>query len=263
MKRFSKIIMVLILAVVLISPVSYVDAAKKKKKTTTKVTTTTTTTTTTTSKEVDSKKYEKIKMYVFYGDTCPHCKELHEYLDTLEDNKAVKGKYDVVYYEVWNNDVNNNLMLKVFDVLGIDPTTKKVGVPFVVIGEDYISGFGESAKTSIIEYINNSYGNAKYKDIVKDLGTGESDGSQEETDKVDNDLVGMIILGVIAGAIILIIIFSGKSKDEDEEDEDEEVVEEPKEIKVEEPKKEVKPKNSNSSKKNNNTKNKAKKSKKN
>ena len=48
---------------------------------------------------------EKINIYLFYGEGCPHCEELKNYLNSL-DNKE-KSYFDIYTFEVWNNNKNS------------------------------------------------------------------------------------------------------------------------------------------------------------
>ena len=73
----------------------------------------------------DTKK--ELNMYLFYGDGCPHCKALENYLgDYLKDKKNIK----LYTYEVWNSEENLNKLKDVMDIMG----SKNSGVPFLVIG---------------------------------------------------------------------------------------------------------------------------------
>ena len=176
---------------------------------------------------------EKVKIYVFYGDGCPHCAELHEFLDELEADAKYNTKFSVVDYEVWYNEKNEKLMQKVAEHFKDNVS----GVPYFVIGEKRFTGFSSDDKTEIKNLIKTLYGSEDYKDIVSTIGTGDVD-AEEETDDKDNNLIGIIILGVIVVGVITIIVISNKNKDSEEEITEEiKVVEENKEEPVKEVKK--------------------------
>ena len=61
---------------------------------------------------------KSVNVYMFYGKTCPHCKEAFKYLNNIKD------KYDLkIYkYEVWENEENKALMKEVATLLDIDNT---------------------------------------------------------------------------------------------------------------------------------------------
>lgn len=114
---------------------------------------------------------EKVNVYLFYGDGCPHCSALEEYLDKKYSNdKDVK----VYKYEVWNDVTNQELWKKVEDVTGEEAK----GVPYFVIGKEVMQGY--------------SAGDVWEKKVDKAI---------EEAKKINyNDNVG-ITLGVVEGKI--------------------------------------------------------------
>lgn len=114
---------------------------------------------------------EKVNVYLFYGDGCPHCSALEEYLDeNYSNDKDVK----VYKYEVWNDVTNQELWKKVEDVTGEEAK----GVPYFVIGKEVMQGY--------------SAGDVWEKKVDKAI---------EEAKKINyNDNVG-ITLGVVEGKI--------------------------------------------------------------
>ena len=236
MKRFFKTLLVLLLVV---TPVTFASAKK----------------TTTPAKEAPG----KVTMYVFYGDGCPHCSELEEYIkNTLRNDESVKGKFEVVYYEVWNvledgktpddHPQNKELLSAVSTKLTGKAAT---GVPFYVIGEKYFSGYGETFNSEIVNTILTQAANPEYKDVVAEAINGMTTkpevsnpelGDESEANEKSNktDVVGLVILGVTV-VVVLAIIFTRHTDEEDEEEVEEtktEVKAEKKEAKAE--KKEVK-----------------------
>ena len=206
-KRVCKLFCVLMVALMLLAPVTGVYAKKK--------TTTTTTTTTTTVKE------DVVNVYVFYSPTCPHCSDLHEYLDELEEDKEYKDLFNVVDYDVVSSQTNYELWEKVAEYFGV----KVDGVPFYVIGDQYYEGFGDSAKDTIKASIKNSKNDSNYVDVVDGIGKGEITGQKDDTeDKKGNNIVGMVILAITVVIIIILIVCSSKNKyyDDDEDDDDDE-----------------------------------------
>jgi len=87
-------------------------------------------------------KSDKVILYLFYGEECPHCHEEREWLETIEN------KYDdleFVYYEVWHNDINSDYLKMMFNKLHV----KRNSIPFTVIGDKYYIGFSDSIKVEI------------------------------------------------------------------------------------------------------------------
>lgn len=216
MKKICKLFCVLMVALMLLAPVTGVYAKKK---------TTTTTTTTAAVKE------GAVNVYVFYSPTCPHCSDLHEYLAELGEDKEYKNLFNVVDYDVVSSQTNYDLWEKVAEYFGV----KVDGVPFYVIGDQYYEGFGDSAKDTIKAAIKNAHNDSKYLDVVDGIGKGEITGQKEETeDKKGNNMVGMVILAITVVIIIILIVCSSKNKYYDDEEDDDEDLEETKEVEVKE-----------------------------
>ena len=96
---------------------------------------------------------EKVKIYFFNGDGCPHCAEEEILL------KKIKRQYNNVLiesYEVWNNKKNQKLMEKVKEKFNI----KTNGVPLTVISSTAMVGYSDAndvkIKRIISYYLNNS-----------------------------------------------------------------------------------------------------------
>ena len=107
--------------------------------------------------------HEKIKIYLFWASWCPHC---HDFLEYFSDKYADYSDYfEIVSFQVdageGNNQVNSALMSSIGSKLGRDGS----GIPFIVIGDWYQSGFGSDG-TNIIEQALTAYKNPKYKDVV-------------------------------------------------------------------------------------------------
>lgn len=98
-----------------------------------------------------TKEKNKVNIYFFHGDGCPHCKEEFAFFDSIE--KEYGKYYNLHTFEVWHNEYNSKL-LKTFAYY----LDKKVtGVPFTIIGEKVIVGFGSNAKEEIPEAIKSEY----------------------------------------------------------------------------------------------------------
>ncbi len=231
MKKFLK---VLIVAMVLLMPLTFVSAKKAK--------------TTTTTEEVVANG-TPVKLYVFYGSTCSHCADLHTYLSELTTDKEYNYMFEVVDYEVWSDKTNASLMQDVAKALN----TTASGVPFYVVGDYYASGFpnvsstDEKVQATVKEvtdelkaaikkaYVEANKSNGSYKDIVASVGTGNASVNDDEKSSSDNDMVGYILLGITI-IIVVCIVFGRSSTKEDFEEVNEEVKAE--EVKAEEPVKE-------------------------
>lgn len=93
---------------------------------------------------------DKINVYLFHSESCPHCKEEIKYLDKISNGKY-KDKINIYKYEVSKNK-NNSKILDSVKILFDDNTPY---VPFTVIGEEYIVGFSEVTESQIENIIDN------------------------------------------------------------------------------------------------------------
>lgn len=94
---------------------------------------------------------EKINIYLFYGEGCPHCEELKNYLNSL-DNKE-KSYFNIYTFEVWNNSTNQQFMKESAKSLNKEVS----GVPFLIIGNKTFEGYSESMNIKIKKAIKTEY----------------------------------------------------------------------------------------------------------
>lgn len=74
---------------------------------------------------------------LFYGDGCPHCKVVDDYI-TQND---IESKVSFARLEVWFNKDNQNILTQIVQKCGI--ATDQVGVPFLYGGEKCYIGQDE------------------------------------------------------------------------------------------------------------------------
>lgn len=106
----------------------------------------------------------KVNIYFFYGDGCPHCELEHEVFAEIKDEY---GKYYNLYeFEIWYNNDNRTLAHLFAKSMNIELT----GIPFTVIGEQYMTGFGSESKRTLIEKIKEEKdkGYDLYFDVIKE-----------------------------------------------------------------------------------------------
>ncbi|MBQ3021274.1 MAG: hypothetical protein IJD92_03520 [Bacilli bacterium] len=92
----------------------------------------------------------KINIYLFYSESCPHCHKEMEFLDN-ELIKEYKGKINIYKYEVTKNKDNSVLLSTIKEMHKVNSPY----VPFTVIGNEYIEGFNDSTKLEIEQIIDN------------------------------------------------------------------------------------------------------------
>ena len=95
----------------------------------------------------------KVNIYLFWGNGCPHCEE---FLNFLEENEDYKDLYNLNTFEVWYNQDNYNLMNKFANALDEDISS----VHFIVIGTKTFVGFGETNKEEILNTIKEQHDNS-------------------------------------------------------------------------------------------------------
>jgi len=103
---------------------------------------------------------EKINLYFFYGDGCPHCAKEEKFLKQLEqENKNI----DIYRFEVWQNRQNAQLLSRLAKELKLDIS----GVPLLIIGDRVVAGYYSAETTGRrIKAIINDYTANGCTDIV-------------------------------------------------------------------------------------------------
>ena len=85
----------------------------------------------------------KVYLYLFHGQECPHCEEERKWLETIEDK--YKDDVRVVYLEVWHSKKNQKYMDQVKQEFKITQD----GVPLTIIGNKYYLGFSDTVESQI------------------------------------------------------------------------------------------------------------------
>lgn len=100
-------------------------------------------------------------VYLYHGEECPHCQEEIKFLDNLQ--KELPG-LTVIKKEVWHNTQNAEELQQKADELGVNIS----GVPFTVIGSEYVSGFdnAEGVGKKIRELVLNGTPNEEDKNKI-------------------------------------------------------------------------------------------------
>lgn len=150
---------------------------------------------------------EKINVYIFRGEGCPHCEEAIEWFENeLANDEEYSKYYKFVKYEVWYDESNADLMDNVAKELG----TQASGVPFIVIGDEYFSGFSaEESPNKIKEAIKTQYEKEDYQDVVKAVKKGQSIKKADEK----NSILPIVIISAVAIVVVLGLVFFTKEKE--------------------------------------------------
>ena len=94
-------------------------------------------------------KYDKnkVNIYFFWGDGCPHCEEEFAFFNSIETEY---GDYFVLNtFETWKNKNNKTILTQFSGAMGDEVK----GVPYTIIGNKTFSGFGKSLEKEILNAI--------------------------------------------------------------------------------------------------------------
>ena len=134
----------------------------------------------------------KPTVYLFHGDGCPHCKEERTYLKTVEK------KINLVEYEVWYNEENEEFMNKVREEMGIT----KSGVPLTIIGNTYFLGYSETSSKVLSRAIDYYSDSENYVDQIANIKEGSFDKeslvdtfSEKEIDENEKYIIKVPLIG--------------------------------------------------------------------
>lgn len=151
-----------------------------------------------------------LDVYLFWGEGCPHCAKEKVFLDEfIEKNPTVK-LHD---FEIYYNSNNARLMQQVANSISSDAG----GVPFLVIGDKGISGFGEGiTETEIQDRVEYCLEN-ECKDYVAPLLADSQLDQKQDSDnlndiKRDKKIIKLPIIGEINAldfSLPLLSIFMG------------------------------------------------------
>lgn len=129
MKKIFKLIIILFLCVVSAGCTNFVDVVKEK---------------------LSSYMPNENTITIFYRDDCKYCNQLSEYLDSQDE--SVKKQLKIKKYNV-NEQENKDLFNQKVEELGL--SNSRIGVPFIVIGDNYLIGFNkENFNEFILENLN-------------------------------------------------------------------------------------------------------------
>lgn len=151
---------------------------------------------------IDESEYKEtdrqVTIYLFWGDTCNHCHEALEFINSLLSE--YKDKIKMRSYELNNNIDNRTLQQKVLEWFEIN----KNGVPFMVIGESTFYGFTESSKEKIKMAIDDVYEQENRYDVFEEMKKGKPAKEQERDHKVWIVATVVIVLTTVIVAYLIV-----------------------------------------------------------
>lgn len=107
------------------------------------------------------KEDNKVNIYFFWGNGCPHCEEEFEFFESIQDE--YKDRYNLYTFETWYNEENAKLMLTFADAM----EEEVKGVPFTIIGDKFFKGFSKRIQKDIISAIESQSNYDVYFDKIK------------------------------------------------------------------------------------------------
>ena len=145
---------------------------------------------------------KELDVYLFHSDTCHHCAEEREYLESIKNEQEL----NIHYFEVSKFPSSTD---KVRKGLKIDNSY----VPITIIGSDYIVGFGDNTKDELNEMIN-AYKDTDYCSAVSvilkngDLDTciEKNNGIYKESSEKNIPLLGKVDVKSASLPLISIVI---------------------------------------------------------
>jgi thiol-disulfide isomerase/thioredoxin len=110
----------------------------------------------------------KVVLYMFWGDGCPHCATAKP---VLEDLAKKNPQVELRFYEVWYDDQNAALLDKMCAAYGF----KATAVPTIFIGDKYWIGYSDQIAEEIAAQVD-----ACSKTACRDAGAGVIPGVVEQ-----------------------------------------------------------------------------------
>ena len=108
---------------------------------------------------------DKINIYLFYSETCPHCHKELLYFETLKQSNY-QDKINIYTFEV-SDQINNANLKKVKELF----KENRLGVPYTIIGEQAILGFGDTTSDRIQTILNNYLKEDPKEESIKEENT--------------------------------------------------------------------------------------------
>lgn len=91
---------------------------------------------------------DKLNIYLFYGNGCPHCEEEIRFFKSMED--TFKDQCIIYAFEVFDNKDNAAILENYLKANGKEAK----GVPYTIIGDEEISGFNDTSAEKFKKIIN-------------------------------------------------------------------------------------------------------------
>lgn len=105
----------------------------------------------------------QVKVYLFHGESCPHCKKMIEYLSRFERESPETAEF--LMLEVYNHPANAALFGEVGKKLGSDTA----GVPFLLVGDKASVGFSPGVSEMVVQNLIAGCQESECPDMLDDV----------------------------------------------------------------------------------------------
>ena len=146
-------------------------------------------------------KAKTVNVYFFRSNSCGYCAAAKQFFETLKEDEEYKDLFEIKDYEV-STQKNSNLMYDAAEIMG----DTLQGVPYIVIGDESWNGYSSTYDDDLKEKIKEVASDDDFVDPLASLITDFEAGGDD----------GLIILGILAGVIIVVgvgIYFARKDAD--------------------------------------------------
>lgn len=141
---------------------------------------------------ISGKALEKVKLYLFYSKTCPHCASEKVFLEELQQRYS---NLEIEQLEVTQNEENSNLLTAIKEALECENSY----VPYTVIGKIGLTGYNENIQSQIEHFVE-LYSKEGSVDIVDMIKKGKDVSSflkEEEKIKIEDTSITVPLFGKI------------------------------------------------------------------
>ena len=148
----------------------------------------------------------RVKIYFFRGEGCPHCADAEEFFNSIEEEYG--QYYKILDYETWYNSDNAALLQKVGEARNEEIS----GVPYILIGDKSWSGYDDSFADDIKDTIKSEYEKAvadRY-DIANYVDFTNAASSVTEAAKKSNDAMALVIILLAVAGITYGVVAARK-----------------------------------------------------
>ncbi len=90
---------------------------------------------------------DKVKIYFFYGQGCPHCARANKFLEDFQEKYS--AKIEIIKYEVYSHPEN----IEIFKNFCLKYNIQPNAVPTIFVGERYFRGWNDDVGVDLEEYI--------------------------------------------------------------------------------------------------------------